>query len=179
MTDQLREFEAVRIYDPAIEPFDPATGKGTRIGDYCEWRDPAMLAIRPGMTPIRFVFRRLTRGERRTVEAGSGDFMQHELAFRFGIRRIVRADGSVWTPERLDRPDYSGMTEAEIDTWDATDLDEIGAVVLTRSRVPFDFAPRYRLRPSSLSVWEAVVMRLSVERSRASAAKSSSGPAEA
>ena len=173
---ELREFEAVRIYDPAIAPFDPGTGVGTRIADYAEYRDPSMLVLRPGCSPVRFVFRRLTRGERRVVEAAHGDFEKHELAFRFAIRRIVRADGSTWTPERIGRHDYSGMTEAELDAWDPSDLSEIGAVVLTRSRVPFDFSPRYRLQPSSLCVWEAVVQRLSAARSRAAADPSSSAP---
>jgi hypothetical protein len=175
--DQVREFEAIRIYDPAIEPFDPATERGTRIADYAEWRDPKMLALWPGKRPVTFFFRRLTRAERRLVEASAGDFEKHEQAFRYGIRRVVRADGSAWTPERIGHPTYFGMTEEELDVWDPTDIDEIGGVVLTRSRVPFDFAPRYRLRPSSLCVWEAVVASLSAAPSPPAAEPSSNAPA--
>lgn len=175
-----KTFDVVRFYDPAIDwrstPVEPV--------DYARDRDLTKLVMRAGCEPILFRYQRLTRRQWLSwVSRASSDEERHVRAFSAGVCEVV-IDGRVWRPGDADRPDFVAMSEADLDQLESAygigyaDLQEIGSVVLTRSQLPFGFAPRYPVLPSSVAVWVAA-SRLSAERSATGAAPSSTRAAEA
>ncbi len=148
------EHEAIRIYDPAIEPFDPVTARGTKIAEYATHRRPEDLVFRAGARPRVFVFRRLARYAWRTLEAARSEYHRREVAFRHGLIRVVEASGHEWRPS-------SPLTSEELERFEPVDVNEIGGVILTRSQVPLEYAPRYHISSASIAVWEAVVSAVS------------------
>jgi hypothetical protein len=109
------------------------------------------------------------------VEKADHEVVARDRAFALGVRRIDREDGTSWTPPGVDRPGYFGIPEAELDAFDYADIQEIGGVVLTRSRVPFGSSVSYPVPPSSLAVLDGVLSRFA-ERSPPAAAPTRSEP---
>jgi hypothetical protein len=173
-----RQFTTARLYDPAILPWSEVRYTGTRLMQWArDSRDPAQLVLRPGAKPVLFTCLRLTRDRFSWVEGATTDVEACLRAFQVGVIEVQRPNGEVWRPAAVVKPgNFTGLTDDELDLFEACDHVEIGGVILERSRVPFDYAPRYTVRRSSVDVLEAVLRHLFAEQSQGSAAQSSSGP---
>lgn len=176
-----KRFTTARLYDPAILPWAEARGTGTRLLEWArDSRDPAKLVLHPGAKLMLFTCLRLTRDRFSWVESATSDVERCLRAFQCGVIEVQRPNGETWRPAGFNKPgDFTGLSDDELDLFDPCDHVEIGGVILERSRVPFDYAPRYTVRRSSVDVWEAVLRHLSAAPSPDAAAQSSSGPAGA
>lgn len=171
----MSEFPTVRIYDPAIQPWDHIRKTGTKLVDWGRERDMAKLVTYPGATPVVFHCRRLTRSQMLFVSKAPDEVTQHDRAFALGVIGVDRPEQPPWKPAGVGARDYFAMSEAELESFEFTDIQEIGGVILTRSRVPLDLSPVYPVQPSSLAVLDAVVSRF-VARSLADAAQNKTAP---
>lgn len=155
----MSEFKTARFYDPAIQPWDPSKKKGTMLVDWARERDMTKLVTWPGKDPVVFVCRRLTRSQMLFVSRAADEVTQIDRAFALGVVEVQRPGEAPWRPAGSDKRDFFAMSEAEIETFEFCDIQEIGGVILTRSRVPFDLSPVYPVQPSSLAVLDAVISR--------------------
>jgi hypothetical protein len=162
-------FDVVRIYDPAIRLAGPGA---TNITKYATSRDGAELVLVPGREATVFRCVRLKRSKMLLVDEAEVDAVARDRAFAYGCVEIrvpgrdpITPAGDFWTAEELEELDYP-------------DIQEVGMVVLARSRVPFDFAVRYPVLPTSLAVLRSAVSR-SAAPSPGDASPKPSAPAEA
>lgn len=168
--------KTARIYDPAIRLWDGRSG--VRLESWLrEGREVEKLELRPGARLRVYHFERLTRPQMLFVEKADHDVTARDRAFALGVRRIDREDGTTWEPSGVNGQGFFGISEAELDAMEFPDIQEIGGVVLARSRVPFGCEVSYPVPPSSLAVLDGVLSRFAA-RSRADAAPSRSEPAE-
>ena len=164
--------EHIRLYDPAIDWSDGATPL-----DWLTTRDPKRLVCRTGKQPVRFSCVRLTRRAYQWATEAAGDAERLYRAFRAGVRRVHRADGT-WQPQGCDDASFVAMTEAEADTYGIADHQEIGGLILERSLLPTDCEGGYTVRPTSLLVRGAALRAsLSAAQNREQPAMTPSEPA--
>lgn len=169
--------KVVRVFDPAIQFFDLETKSGVKILDWAEERDFDKLVFRPGTRPRVYHCAPLRRSQMRWVEGADNEWTARDRAFAMAVRKIEREDGSTWEPAGVHQQQFLAISEAEMDEMHTTDVQDIGGVVLTRSRIPFGLAVSYPVPPSSRAVLDAALSRF-VARSLAAARQTKSGPAE-
>jgi hypothetical protein len=172
-----KTFDVVRFYDEAID-WDRS---GCKPVEYAEAREYEKLAFHEGQRPIVFRFQRLSRRVLlNVISRATNEAEERHRAFQCGVVEVVGRDGSVWKPGKVSRPDYTMMSESDLDALEQVlgvefqDMQEIGGVVLTRSRVPFASEPRYPVLHSSVAVWVAVSRRSAAQSPTAAAQSSTS-----
>jgi hypothetical protein len=142
----------VCLFDPAIRWGD--TTKDDNVTDRDTWpveRDPKRLHLHEGKRAMIFHCIKLDFPqvafckEAPEVEACG-------RAFRTGVRRVTRPDGTTWLPAGVEERGYSMMSLAEMSEFETVIIEEIGALILQSGRLPFDLKGSYMLRPSSLHV---------------------------
>jgi len=106
----------------------------------------------------------------RDVSSAPTPELQNQYAFMCGVEFVEMPDGNVLRPAR------ERWTEDELDAFDFVDVDDIGKVVLQRSRLPFG-SPAYFVAPHSSAVALAALLFRSAAPSRPAAPPSSSEPA--
>lgn len=155
--------------------WDPGVRWSMRDGDggvdakvYARDRDESIIESTPGGRPTWFITKRLRRSEMVLIEDTYGDAARRAAAFSCGVVAIERPDGQTikpsakrWTSEELD------------ELCEHAEVEEIGMVVLSRSRVPLDWPAAYALPPSSLDAWASQAFRFA-EQSPIAAEPSSS-----
>lgn len=176
-----KTIEVVRLYDQAIdwramkaapEPCDEVR--------YAVDRDVSRLLYRPGTRPIVFRAKRLTRAAMLGLVArATTDDERRVRAFQAGVVEIEFADGNVWRPEGAARAGYLAMDDGDLDALEErgiawADLIEVGAIILTRSELPFGCAASYQAPRSSVAAW-AALSRRSAEPSPTDAGRSNTG----
>jgi len=172
-TGQGEIFKVVRPFDPAIRWSQaPADGAADVIA-YMTRRElgPVLECVIDGKRPVVFHTRRLRRAEMRDVEGLPTEQAKHEAAFACGVVMVETDHGEVlrparerWTAEELDRHFHFA------------DVEDIGSVIVTRSRIPFGLSVSYAAPRSSAAASGALLFP-SAARSPAAAPPSSSAPA--
>lgn len=167
-----KSFPIVRIFDRAIRWSNGKKDGHTDVQRYGETRDPSLLVEIPGMRPVTFHTRRLTRSQMRDLEGLSTEPLKREVAFAYGVTAIDRAD------QRTVRPTGDRWTSEEMDAegLDFASVEDVGAVILQRSRLPFDW-PAYFVAPPSSARASALLLFPTAGQSPADAPPSSSAPA--
>lgn len=164
--------EHVRVYDAAIDWSDDA-------GTPPEWmddRDPSKLRIKVGRAPVRFRCVRLSRDAYDWVNESHTEEGRLRRAFRAGVREVTLPEGT-WRPSGVDERGYIAMTEDECARFAFADSEEIGALVYTRSKLPFDCEAAFTRRPFSLLVLGAQIRRSQrAAQSQAQPAPTASAP---
>ena len=144
--------EHVCLFDPAIKWGDATKLDG--VTDRDTWaveRDPKRLFLRDGMKANTFHSVKLDF----TQVAWCKEAPEVEAcgrAFRVGVRRVVRSDGSTWQPAGVDEKGHFSMTIAEMNEFETVIIEEIGALILQSGRLPFGLSRSFMVRPSSLHV---------------------------
>lgn len=161
---KIATFETYRLFDPLIvEHVEPE-----EVIEYAAERDPKVLDLPPGVRPVLFRCRRLTRSQRSRITEAGGEPMgedkwsarQRTMAFRFGLLEIrdIPGHSGPWSPARakdlaqfeergLD--DLEGLGLGDVDFW------EIGTVILAQSFLAAGVAPRVPLLHTSEQAWAA------------------------
>lgn len=163
--------KTIRIYDPALD-----WAAKTKLLDWAVERDVEKAELVPGKRPRVYHFQRLTRSQLLFVEKADHEVTARDRAFALGVRRIDMEDGTSWEPIGVGRADFAAISEAELDTLEPCDIQDVGGVVLTKSRVPFGFPVSLPVPPSSRAVLEGALSRYA-ERSQTDAPQTKSGPA--
>lgn len=151
-------FQCVRWYDPEIARHVD----GESAGQYCVNRDmDALRALLPAeAVPLIFHCKRLTRSQRRTVQAQGSDERRYEVAFRYGVLSIqnMPAPSGPRTVELSRTKPDEALDDKAIDATGLSDPDlwEIGSVVYAHSFLPLGTPPSCPQLPSSLRAWAAV-----------------------
>jgi len=146
--------EHVCLFDPAIRwggPLDDATDRDT-------WpieRDPKKLVLHEGKKAVVFHTAKLTFAQHAWCKEAQGETEVCGRAFRVGVRRVDKADGTPWTPIGIESKDYFAMKPDELNAFENCVIEEIGALVMQGSALPFGLRASYMVRPSSLHVWDA------------------------
>lgn len=150
-------FECVRWYDPEI-----ARHVGGKVsGEYAVSRDMDELRkhLPPEAVPLVFRCKRLTRSQRRTVQAAGSDERRYETAFRFGVLSIANmpSPNGPRTVELSRTKDEEALDDKAIDATGLADSDlwEIGSVIYSLSFLPLGTPLSCPQLPSSLRAWAA------------------------
>lgn len=176
-----RVFEAIRVHDPAIdwermrtaeEPLDMAGFRQLREPDE---KRHARLILFEGEQVMRFRYRRLTRPQfQNWISTATNEQDRAIKAFQAAIVEIAPPGAPVVRPEHLSRGALV-MSEQDLREIEEQlglewfDLVDVGDQILSRSEVPLDCTPRWRVPPSLVPVWVAAYLR-SAERSQGAAA---------
>lgn len=160
----------VCLFDPAIKWGD--TTKDDGVTDRDTWpveRDPKKLHLHEGKRAnvfhcIKLDFSQVAFCKEAPEVEACG------RAFRTGVRRVVRSDGTTWLPAGVDERGFSMMSAAEMNEFETVVIEEIGALILQSGRLPFGLKGSFMLRPSSLHVSAAndrarLCVELNAERS--------------
>lgn len=143
----------VCYFDPAIKWGDASTFDG--VTDREVWpveRDPKKLHLHEGKRATVFYAVKLDPDQNAWVKEPPGEVESCNRAFRIGVRRVVRSDGTTWQPASVDEKGYFAMSKDELAVFENVVIEEIGALIIQSARLPFDLRASYMLRPSSLHV---------------------------
>ncbi len=145
-------FKVVRIFDPAVRWSDgPAEGM-TDVRAYARERDFSAIVTAPGDRAVVYHTKRLRASQMRDVEGYSAEPSKRWLAFQVGVSVIETRDGKVVSPSR------GAWTDSEMEAHgvEFADVEDIGSVILQRSRLPKDLPASFVAPPSSArasAVW--------------------------
>ncbi len=160
-TGQGETLRVVCPWDPAIAWPDERRAQEKQASAYHRERDFAALRFTEGTRPRVFVTRRLRRSEMRDVSCMSSEPYQHEAGFVMGVSRVEMPDGSTLRPANGSR-----WTEDELDAhFDHAAINDIGSVVVQRSRIPLGLPASFVEPHSSVAALVAFLSQ-SAERSR-------------
>lgn len=137
---QGKTYRVVCLHDPAVD-WDACD-----VGEYANSRDANALKFKAGARPRWFEFKRLSRSDMLHIAAyaSASDEHRRDAAFARGIVRIEHPDGGA----------VSGpLGEDDLNALEHSAIQEIGEIVLERSRVPLAFAPTYVPLPMSRAAW--------------------------
>lgn len=150
-TGQGQVTKVVRIFDRAIAWSDGPKDGCTDVRAYAKTRDFESLRVKPGARPMVFHTRRLRRAETRDVMTHAAAEHRHESAFALGVTMIDLPDGGTMRPTR------ERWSDDDLDRLEFVDIEDVGAFVLQRSRLPLDFAGPFVAPPSSSAAMAALL----------------------
>lgn len=171
--------ETILLRDPSID-WDAMRDNGCDELDFAQHRDLEKVVFYQGEEPTLFSFRRLRRSQVNWVKRGLTDVEQRERAFATGVLQVrgPLAPGRDWRPRGIDKPRFVAMSDAELDEFEWSDIQDIGSVILAASELPFGSALLCPVPPSSVSAWRAE-RRRRAEQSQSDAPPASSTSPEA
>lgn len=170
-TGQGKITKVVRLFDTAVRWTDGPSASGTDARAYAASRDFELVKAVEGQRPMVFHTRRLRRSQIRDIECMSADPFKRESAFAVGVDMVDMPDGQVMRPAR------ERWTDDELDRFDFVDIEDIGSVVLARSRLPFGSPASFAAPPSS-AVALAALLYPTAAPSQSGVVIDSSKPAE-
>ncbi len=164
-------FKIVARYDEAIDA--EAMPEEDRLA-YRESFDTALLKFLPGEQPTWWYARRLRTSEMRDVLAQPDAAGRYFAAFARGIVRVEDGGRVTWT-----RPTDKPLSDKILDTFDAADVQEIGAAIFGRSHLGKGRPAAWPLPDTSRLAVEALVLRRAAHTRRTALSALSRPPAEA
>jgi hypothetical protein len=170
-TGQGQTFKVVRIFDPAIRWSEGAKDGHTDVREYAKTRVFDSLIAVEGQRPMVFHTTRLRRSVTRDIECMSAEPHKRERAFAIGVS-LVEIDGAPV------KPAGDTWTEKELDIFDFVDIEDVGNVVLERSRLPKDSPASYGGSHSS-AVASVVLLSRIAAQNQSDAGSGSKPPAVA
>lgn len=166
-----KSFPVVRLFDRAVRWSDGKKDGCTDARAYGETRDFDLIVLEPGKRAMVFHTKRLLRSQMRDVEGLGTEPVKREVAFAYGVEsvempdgRVIRPKGDRWTSEEMDAEGFDFPT-----------VEDIGAIVVQRSRLPFGWPGSFVAPPSSARA-SALLLFPTAVRSQADAPKSKSEP---
>lgn len=144
-TGQGEVLKAVVPWDPAIIWPNEKEAREKAWKDYNGDRVFERLSFKEGTRPQTFTTRRLRSSEMADVDSIDGEPRRYRVAFACGVKEVLTPAG-----ETL-RPASGRWTEDEMERFGYAAHNDIGAVILTRSRLPLGLPVSFVLPPTSVA----------------------------
>jgi hypothetical protein len=151
----------IRIFDPAVAVHD--VGIKEEWNAYALTRDPALIPkiTLAGQVPTTFHVQKATRKGMRHIRAGADAADRNERAFAVCVSKVAALRVGDRRTD-IDVPDHDGaepMSDAILERFAESDIQEIGSVAYGMSFLAPDLPPHYPPPPTSWRALEALMSR--------------------